>query len=48
MSDADEWPGSGLSDEELDVAYNVRRKAGDDLLERHLSRYREESARAVE
>jgi arylformamidase len=48
VSDADEWPGSGLSDEELDVAYNVRRKAGDDLLERHLSRYREESARAVE
>ncbi|MEU5993731.1 alpha/beta hydrolase [Spirillospora sp. NPDC047418] len=48
MSDADEWPGSGLSDEELDVAYNVRRKAGHDLLERHLVRYREESARAVE
>jgi arylformamidase len=48
VSDADEWPGSGLSDEELDVAYNVRRKAGDDLLERHLARYREESARAVE
>ncbi|CNG58311.1 alpha/beta hydrolase [Mycobacterium tuberculosis] len=48
MSDADEWLGSGLSDEELDVAYNVRRKAGHDLLERHLARYREESARAVE
>ena len=48
MNDLDEWPGSGLSDEELDVAYNVRRKAGDDLLERYLARYREESARAVD
>ena len=26
--DLDDWPGSELSDEELDVAYNVRRKAG--------------------
>jgi arylformamidase len=48
VSDADEWLGSGLTDEELDVAYNVRRKAGHDLLERHLARYREESARAAE
>lgn len=44
----EDWPGSGLSDEELDVAYNVRRKAGPELLERHLARYRDESALAVE
>lgn len=42
-----DWPGSELSDEELDVAYNVRRKAGTELLERHLARYRAESERAV-
>ncbi|WP_207935896.1 alpha/beta hydrolase [Actinomadura sp. KC216] len=41
------WPGSELSDEELDVAYNVRRKAGAELFERHLARYRSESERAV-
>ncbi|MFI0373885.1 alpha/beta hydrolase [Actinomadura sp. 1N219] len=42
-----DWPGSELSDEELDVAYNVRRKAGTELLERHLARYRAESEQAV-
>ncbi|GAA0590438.1 alpha/beta hydrolase [Actinomadura livida] len=43
----EEWPGSELSDEELDVAYNVRRKAGEELFARHMARYRDESARAV-
>ncbi|WP_231333180.1 alpha/beta hydrolase [Actinomadura graeca] len=46
--DLDDWPGRGLSDEELDVAYNVRRKAGPELFERHMGRYRAESARAVD
>ncbi|RKS67788.1 arylformamidase [Actinomadura pelletieri DSM 43383] len=45
MSD---WPGSELSDEELDVAYNVRRKAGPELFARHMARYRTDSARAVD
>lgn len=40
--------GSGLSDAELDVAYNVRRKAGEELFARHMERYRAESARAVD
>ncbi|URN03517.1 alpha/beta hydrolase [Actinomadura madurae] len=44
----DDWPGSGLTDEELDVAYNVRRKAGPELFERHMARYREMSEQAVE
>ncbi|MFG2090709.1 MULTISPECIES: alpha/beta hydrolase [unclassified Spirillospora] len=44
----DEWPGSALSDEELDVAYNVRRKAGEELFARHLARYRAESEQAVD
>lgn len=44
----DGWPGSGLSDEELDVAYNVRRKAGAELFARHMARYRAESERAVD
>ncbi|WP_254715264.1 alpha/beta hydrolase [Actinomadura sp. NAK00032] len=48
MNDLDEWPGSGLSDEELDVAYNVRRKAGPELFERHMVRYRELSEQAVD
>ena len=44
----DDWPGSGSSDEELDVAYNVRRKAGEELFARHMARYRDESERAVD
>jgi len=48
VSDLEGWPGSGLSDEELDVAYNVRRKAGPELFERHMARYRELSERAVD
>lgn len=48
MSDLGDWPGSGLSDEELDVAYNVRRKAGPDLFARHMERYRELSEQAVD
>ncbi|XRQ15942.1 alpha/beta hydrolase [Actinomadura welshii] len=44
----DGWPGSGLSDEELDVAYNVRRKAGEELFARHMARYRDASERAVD
>ncbi|WP_433469141.1 alpha/beta hydrolase [Spirillospora sp. CA-128828] len=43
----DDWPGSGLSDEELDVAYNVRRKAGPKLFDRHMERYRSMSEAAV-
>src|SRR5690606_37008702 len=43
-----EWRGSGLSDEELDAAYNVRRKAGEELFARHMERYRAESERAVD
>lgn len=43
-----EWLGSGLSDEELDAAYNVRRKAGEELFARHMERYRAESERAVD
>lgn len=38
----------GMSDEQLDVAYNVRRKAGPALFDRHMVRYAEESRRAVE
>ncbi|MFI6520709.1 alpha/beta hydrolase [Spirillospora sp. NPDC050679] len=41
------FPGAELSDEELDVAYNVRRKAGPELFARHMERYRAESDRAV-
>ncbi|TDC70457.1 alpha/beta hydrolase [Actinomadura sp. GC306] len=37
-----------MSDEELDVAYNVRRKAGEELFARHMARYKDESARAVD
>ncbi|WP_242608739.1 alpha/beta hydrolase [Actinomadura formosensis] len=48
MSDLGDWPGSELSDEELDTAYNVRRKAGEELFARHMARYREMSERAVE
>ncbi|MER7546065.1 alpha/beta hydrolase [Spirillospora sp. NPDC127506] len=48
MSDLHDWPGSGLSDEELDVAYNVRRKAGPELFARHMERYREMSEQAVD
>nr|WP_243717487.1 alpha/beta hydrolase [Actinomadura darangshiensis] len=44
----DDWPGSGLSDEELDVAYNVRRKAGRELFDRYMERYRAMSEAAVE
>lgn len=44
----DDWPGSGLSDAELDVAYNVRAKAGEELFARHMARYRAESERAVD
>ncbi|WP_187438372.1 alpha/beta hydrolase [Actinomadura decatromicini] len=42
------WPGSGLTDEELDVAYNVRRKAGEELFARYMEEYRDRSARAVD
>ncbi|HEY8480723.1 MAG TPA: alpha/beta hydrolase [Spirillospora sp.] len=42
------WPGSELSEAELDVAYNVRRKAGEELFARHMERYRLESQRAVQ
>ncbi|WP_242911294.1 alpha/beta hydrolase [Actinomadura terrae] len=46
--DLNDWPGNDLTDEELDLAYNVRRKAGPELFERHMERYRAESLRAVE
>lgn len=48
MDGLDDWPGSRLSDEELDVAYNVRRKAGPELFDRHMARYRAMSEAAVE
>ena len=48
MNDLGDWPGSGFSDEELDVAYNVRRKAGPDLFARHMERYRDLSEQAVD
>ncbi|GAA1571119.1 alpha/beta hydrolase [Actinomadura kijaniata] len=41
------FPGDELTDEELDVAYNVRRKAGPELFDRHMERYRAESGKAV-
>ncbi|WP_067829919.1 alpha/beta hydrolase [Actinomadura kijaniata] len=41
------FPGDELTDEELDVAYNVRRKAGPELFARHMERYRAESGKAV-
>ncbi|MFD0686381.1 alpha/beta hydrolase [Actinomadura fibrosa] len=46
--DLNDWPGRELSDEELDVAYNVRRKAGPELFDRHMARYRAMSAAAVD
>jgi arylformamidase len=46
-ADMGDWPGSELSDEELDVAYNVRRKAGTEAMNRHLARYKAESEAAV-
>ncbi|GAA4241281.1 alpha/beta hydrolase [Actinomadura meridiana] len=42
-----DWPGSDLSDEELDVAYNVRRKSGTEAMNLHLARYKTESEQAV-
>lgn len=39
MDDLNDWPGRELDDEALDVAYNVRRKAGPELFERHMARY---------
>ncbi|MBW8486490.1 alpha/beta hydrolase [Actinomadura parmotrematis] len=44
--DLREWP--ELSDEELDVAYNVRRKAGEELFAAHMARYRAASDAAVD
>jgi len=46
--DAEDWPGRGLSDEELDIAYNVRRKAGEQLFGELMVRYRAESDKAVD
>ncbi|TDD96111.1 alpha/beta hydrolase [Actinomadura rubrisoli] len=37
-----------MSDEELDVAYNVRRKAGPELFDRHMARYKDMSEHAVD
>ncbi|WP_019629799.1 alpha/beta hydrolase [Actinomadura atramentaria] len=42
------WPGAELGDEELDVAYNVQRKAGPELFARHIAAYRELSAAATD
>ncbi|MFD0905298.1 alpha/beta hydrolase [Actinomadura sediminis] len=39
MDDLNDWPDRELDDEALDVAYNVRRKAGPELFERHMARY---------
>lgn len=46
--DLNDWPGRELTDEELDVAYNVRRKAGPELFDRHMARYRSMSEEAVD
>lgn len=46
--DAEDWPGRGLSDEELDIAYNVRRKAGEELFGELMVRYRAESDKAID
>ncbi|MFI0356918.1 alpha/beta hydrolase [Actinomadura sp. 9N407] len=46
--DLHDWPGHELTDAELDVAYNVRAKAGDELFPRHMARYREMSDAAVD
>ncbi|MEW2355631.1 alpha/beta hydrolase [Spirillospora sp. NPDC029432] len=43
-----DWPGRELSDGELDTAYNVRAKAGEELFARHMARYRSMSDAAVE
>ncbi|MFB4319453.1 alpha/beta hydrolase [Actinomadura sp. 21ATH] len=42
-----DWPGHELSDAELDTAYNVRAKAGEELFARHMARYRSMSDAAV-
>ena len=47
MDDLNDWPGRELDDEALDVAYNVRRKAGPELFERHMARYLAMSDEAV-
>jgi len=44
----EDWPGRELSDEELDVAYNVRRKAGEEEFARLMTRYRRMSDEAVD
>jgi arylformamidase len=46
--DLEDWPGHDLSDDELDIAYNVRRKAGEELFGRLIVRYREMSDAAVD
>ncbi|GAA2444787.1 alpha/beta hydrolase [Actinomadura vinacea] len=48
VMDLDDWPGRELTDEELDAAYNVRAKAGEELFARHMARYRELSDAAVD
>ncbi|WP_285619271.1 alpha/beta hydrolase [Actinoallomurus iriomotensis] len=46
--DLHEWPGHDLTDAELDVAYNVSAKAGEELFARHMARYRSMSEAAVD
>jgi len=44
----EDWPGRELSDEELDVAYNVRRKAGEEEFAHLMAAYRRMSDEAVD
>jgi acetyl esterase/lipase len=46
--DLDDWPGRDLGEDELDIAYNVRRKAGEERFGWLMSRYREMSDAAVD
>ncbi|GAA3984242.1 alpha/beta hydrolase [Actinomadura viridis] len=48
IMDLHDWPGHGLTDAELDVAYNVRGKAGEELFGHHMRRYRALSDEAVD
>ncbi|MFC5746753.1 alpha/beta hydrolase [Actinomadura rugatobispora] len=46
--DIDDWPGHGLTDAELDAAYNVRALAGEERFGHLMARYRAMSDAAVE
>ena len=48
LVDPEDWPGRDRSDAELDAAYNVRAKAGEERFGRLMARYREMSDAAVD